>query len=316
MSHPNSLPGLRGLDRASVESILDRAEVLLSVVDGDRSMEEVATERVDPAVVGLLFMEDSTRTRGSFEVAVHRLGHRPVTLVGRGSSASKGESLLDTAANLAAMGIDALVVRTGLSGGVACLAEALPLPVLNAGDGRHEHPTQGLLDASTLRASLGDLQGRRVAIVGDILNSRVARSGIHVLATLGAQIVLVGPPSLVPWRLVDVVPGARIEVSHDLDAVLEAVDAVMMLRIQRERDAGGSVASDYRNAFGMTEDRASRLAAGVPILHPGPVNRGVELDDGVLEDKSRSKVLDQVRRGVAVRMAILERALMRPGSRD
>lgn len=306
MSHPESLLGLRGLDRASVESILDRAEALLSVVDGRETM-----DRVDPAVVGLLFMEDSTRTRGSFEVAVHRLGHRPVTLVGKGSSASKGESLLDTAANLVAMGIDALVVRTELSGGVACLAEKLSIPILNAGDGRHEHPTQGLLDVSTLRASLGDLQGRRVAIVGDILNSRVARSGIHALAALGAHILLVGPPSLVPWRLadMDVAGDARLEVSHDLDAVLDGVDAIMLLRIQRERDAGRSVASDYRTAYGLTVDRASKLPAGVPVLHPGPVNRGVELDDGVLDDQSRSLVLDQVRRGVAVRMAILERAL-------
>ena len=306
MSHPGSLLGLRGLDRSTVESLLDRAEDLLPIVDGDRPM-----DTVDPAVVGLLFMEDSTRTRGSFEVAVHRLGHRPVTLTGKGSSASKGESLLDTAANLVAMGIDVLVVRTSLSGGVAHLSKTLPIPILNAGDGRHEHPTQGLLDASTLRASMGELQGRRVAIVGDILNSRVARSGIQVLATLGAHILLVGPPALVPWRLADIdVPrGANIEISHDLDAVLDGVDAVMVLRIQRERDAGRSVAPDYRNAYGLTASRASRLPAAVPILHPGPVNRGVELDEAVLEDKNRSLVLKQVRRGVAVRMAVIERAL-------
>ena len=313
MSHPGSLLGLRGLDRSTVESLLDRAEDLLPIVDGDRPM-----DTVDPAVVGLLFMEDSTRTRGSFEVAVHRLGHRPVTLTGKGSSASKGESLLDTAANLVAMGIDVLVVRTSLSSGVAHLSKTLPIPILNAGDGRHEHPTQGLLDASTLRASIGDLQGRRVAIVGDILNSRVARSGIQVLATLGAHILLVGPPALVPWRLADIdVPrGANIEISHDLDAVLDGVDAVMVLRIQRERDAGRSVAPDYRNAYGLTASRASRLPAAVPILHPGPVNRGVELDDAVLEDKNRSLVLKQVRRGVAVRMAVIERALADRGVRD
>ena len=313
MSHPGSLLGLRGLDRSTVESLLDRAEDLLPIVDGDRPM-----DTVDPAVVGLLFMEDSTRTRGSFEVAVHRLGHRPVTLTGKGSSASKGESLLDTAANLVAMGIDVLVVRTSLSGGVSHLSKTLPIPILNAGDGRHEHPTQGLLDASTLRASIGDLQGRRVAIVGDILNSRVARSGIQVLATLGAHILLVGPPALVPWRLADIdVPrGANIEISHDLDAVLDGVDAVMVLRIQRERDAGRSVAPDYRNAYGLTASRASRLPAAVPILHPGPVNRGVELDDAVLEDKNRSLVLKQVRRGVAVRMAVIERALADRGVRD
>lgn len=306
MSHPGSLLGLRDLDRPSIESILDRADALLPVVDGIETAPKVA-----PAVIGLLFMEDSTRTRGSFEVAVDRLGHRPVTLVGAGSSASKGETLLDTAANLVAMGIDALVVRTGLSGGVASVAEHLAVPILNAGDGRHEHPTQGLLDASTLRASFGDLHGRRVAIVGDILNSRVARSNLHVLCALGAQILLVGPPSLVPWRLAEFDPGSesRIEVSHDLDAVLDSVDAVMMLRIQRERDAGQSVASDYRTAFGMTVARASRLRPEVRILHPGPVNRGVELDGAVLDDEDRSLVLEQVRRGVAVRMAILEKAL-------
>ena len=157
-----------------------------------------------------------------------------------------------------------------------------------------------------------------MAIVGDILNSRVARSGIQVLATLGAHILLVGPPALVPWRLADIdVPrGANIEISHDLDAVLDGVDAVMVLRIQRERDAGRSVAPDYRNAYGLTAFRASRLPAAVPILHPGPVNRGVELDDAVLEDKNRSLVLKQVRRGVAVRMAVIERALADRGVRD
>lgn len=306
MRHPGSLLGLRGLDRPSIESILDRADALLPVVDGIQSVPVV-----DPSVVGLLFMEDSTRTRGSFEVAVDRLGHRPVTLVGAGSSASKGETLLDTAANLVAMGIDALVIRTGLSGGVASVAEHLPVPILNAGDGRHEHPTQGLLDASTLRAVFGDLEGCRVAIVGDILNSRVARSNLYALSALGAHILLVGPPSLVPWRLADFDAGVgtRIEISHDLDAVLDSVDAVIMLRIQRERDAGESVASDYRASFGMTVARANRLRPEVKILHPGPVNRGVELDGAVLDDKGRSLVLDQVRRGVAVRMVTLERAL-------
>lgn len=306
MSHPQSLLGLRGIERSMAESILDRADALLPVVDGTDS----APASV-PGVVGLLFMEDSTRTRGSFEVAVHRLGHRPVTLVGTGSSASKGESLLDTASNLASMGMNALVIRTGLSGGVAAVDRHLTIPVVNAGDGRHEHPTQGLLDAATLRSALGDLDGLRVAIVGDILNSRVVRSNLHVLSALGAHIVLVGPPSLVPWRLADfdAGSGSRIEVSHDLDAVLDAVDAVIMLRIQRERDAGCSVASDYRTSYGMTVARASRLRAGVPILHPGPVNRGVELDDAVLDDRSRSLVLDQVRHGVAVRMAVLERSL-------
>lgn len=308
MTSDASLLGLRGLDRAAITSILDRADALLPAVAGAPVAD--AGSRVS-AVVGLVFLEDSTRTRCSFETAVHRLGHRPVVLSGRGSSASKGESLRDTAANLAAMGLDALVVRCSQAGGPRIVREATGLPVVNAGDGRHEHPTQGLLDLSTLRSRLGSLEGRRILIVGDVLNSRVARSNLHGLSTLGAQIVLVGPPSLVPWRLADLAP--NIVVSHDLDAVLETADAVMMLRIQRERDAGRAVAADYRQAFGMTTARAATLPDGVPILHPGPVNRGVELDDGVLDDPTRSLVLDQVRRGVSIRMAVLERALAAAG---
>ena len=164
-----------------------------------------------------------------------------------------------------------------------------------------------MLDLSTLRSRLGSLEGRRIVIVGDVLNSRVARSNVHGLTALGAQILLVGPASLVPWRLADLSPA--VTVAHDLDSVLDSADAVMMLRIQRERDAGRSVAEDYRHAFGMTRDRADRIAPEVPILHPGPVNRGVELDDAVLDDPTRSVVLEQVRRGVAIRIAVLERAL-------
>ena len=308
MSKPGSLLGLRGLGRDHITAILDQAEGLLPLVDGKAG---TASVQSIPAVVGLLFMEDSTRTRGSFETAVHRLGHRPVTLTGGGSSASKGESLLDTAKNLAAMGSQVIVVRTARSGGARHLDEGLDVPVVNAGDGRHEHPTQALLDASTLRARLGSLEGRRIAIVGDVLNSRVARSNIYALQELGAQILLVGPPSLVPWRLADLLSRTdrRIGVAHDFDAILDSVDAVMMLRIQRERDAGRAISSDYRQVFGMTVDRAARLRPEVPVLHPGPVNRGVELDDAVLDHLDRSLVLEQVRRGTAVRMAVLARAL-------
>lgn len=314
MSKPGSLLGLRGLGRDHITAILDQAEGLLPIVDGVDGADgkaRMASVHTNPAVVGLLFMEDSTRTRGSFETAVHRLGHRPVTLTGGGSSASKGESLLDTAKNLAAMGSQVIVVRTSRSGGAGHLDEGLDVPVVNAGDGRHEHPTQALLDASTLRARLGSLEGRRIAIVGDVLNSRVARSNIYALQELGAQIVLVGPPSLVPWRLADLLSTTdrRIGVAHDFDAILDSVDAVMMLRIQRERDAGRAISSDYRQVFGMTVDRAARLRPEVPVLHPGPVNRGVELDDAVLDHLDRSLVLEQVRRGTAVRMAILTRAL-------
>lgn len=311
MSTPGSLLGLRDLGREYITAILDRAEELLPVVDG-QSGPDVAGSL--PAVVGLLFLEDSTRTRGSFEIAVHRLGHRPVTLTGGGSSASKGESLLDTAKNLVAMGSQAIVVRTSRSGGASHLDTDLDVPIINAGDGRHEHPTQALLDASTLRFRLGSLEGKRIAIVGDVLNSRVARSNIYALHALGAQVLLVGPPSLVPWRLADMLSGGDrpILVAHDFDAILDSVDAVMMLRIQRERDAGRAISADYRHAFGMTVDRAARLGTEVPILHPGPVNRGVELDDAVLDRLDRSLVLEQVRRGTAVRMSVLARALAEP----
>ncbi len=305
MTHDSSLLGLRDLDRSTIEAILDRADDWLP------RMEQGGAIPAGRAVVGLMFLEDSTRTRCSFETAVHRLGHAPVVLSGKGSSTSKGESLRDTAANLAAMGMQALVVRCSQSGGSRIVQETTGLPVVNAGDGRHEHPTQALLDLSTLRSRLGSLEGRRIVIVGDVLNSRVARSNVHGLTAMGAQILLVGPASLVPWRLADLSPA--VTVAHDLDAVLESADAVMMLRIQRERDAGRSVAEDYRHAFGMTRDRADRLAPEVPILHPGPVNRGVELDDAVLDDPTRSVVLEQVRRGVAIRIAVLERALAAAG---
>ena len=308
MTHGTSLLGLRDLDRASIEVILDRADFWFDRMSAGAP---IPTPR---AVVGLMFLEDSTRTRCSFEAAVQRLGHAPVVLNGRGSSTSKGESLRDTAANLAAMGMQALVVRCAVSGGPRVVRDATGLPVINAGDGRHEHPTQGLLDLATLRSRLGSLDGRRILIVGDVLNSRVARSNVHGLAAMGAQVLLVGPASLVPWRLADLSPA--VTVAHDLDAVIDTADAVMMLRIQRERDAGRAVAEDYRQAFGLTLARAHRLRSEVPILHPGPVNRGVELDDAVLGDPGRSAVLEQVQRGVAVRMAVLERALAAAGGDD
>ena len=300
-----SLLGLRGMGRAEIESILDRADDLLPVVDGERDLDPVSRT----AVFGLVFLEDSTRTRLSFETAVHRLGHRVISMTTSGSSTSKGETLVDTARNIAAMGVQGLVVRCGRSGGAARIADAIDVPVVNAGDGRHEHPTQGLLDASALRARLGTLEGRRILIVGDIGNSRVARSDTHCLLALGASVTLVGPPGMVPWHFASL--GEQVVVSHELDPVLDRADAVITLRIQRERSSAGIVASDYRQAFGLTAGRSAQLRPDVPILHPGPANRGVEIDDEVLEDPDRSLVLDQVRRGVAVRMAVLERLLTR-----
>jgi aspartate carbamoyltransferase catalytic subunit len=303
-----SMLGLRGVDSKALESILDRADALLPVVRDGVALPDPPRS----AVIGLLFLENSTRTRCSFEVATRRLGHQPIVLTGRGSSLDKGESLVDTAANLAAMGLDALVIRSAIAGGADLVARTIGIPVVNAGDGRHEHPTQALLDVSTLRARLGSLAGKRVLIVGDILNSRVARSNIHALMALGATVVLVGPPPLLPWTFAELGPG--VEVAHDLDGVLGSADAVMMLRIQLERDAGRAVASDYRFAFGLTAERLERLRPDVPILHPGPMNRGVEIDDAAAADIARSSILEQVTRGVAVRMAIIDRALLFPPS--
>ncbi len=291
------------MERTEVEAILDRAEALLPAVDGTRK----ATQIQESAVFGLVFLEDSTRTRLSFETAIHRLGQRAVAMTSTGSSTSKGESLVDTARNVAAMGVQGLVVRCRQSGGAARIADEVDVPVVNAGDGRHEHPTQGLLDAAALRSRLGSLEGRRILIVGDIGNSRVARSDIYSFTALGAAVTLVGPPSMVPWHLASL--GHSIVVSHELDPVLDQADAVVTLRIQRERSSSGTVPSDYREGFGLTKDRCRNLRREVPILHPGPANRGVEIDDGVLEDASRCLVLDQVRHGVAVRMAVLERAM-------
>jgi aspartate carbamoyltransferase catalytic subunit len=230
-----------------------------------------------------------------------------------GSSLSKGETVLATALNLEAMGVDAIVVRSARSGTPHLIAEAVACPVINAGDGRHEHPTQGLLDILTLRRRWGDIAGRTVVIVGDIANSRVARSNLHGLTTLGVDVVLVGPPALVPVSFMKITTGpGLVSIEHDLDKTLSHADAVMMLRIQLERhdaDGGGSVPPDYRRRYGLTVDRAARLAPEVLIMHPGPMNRGVEIDSEVADDPNRSVILEQVANGVAVRMAVLRRAV-------
>jgi aspartate carbamoyltransferase catalytic subunit len=245
-------------------------------------------------------------------VAANRLGATTVDLTVSGSSLSKGETLLDTALNLDAMGVDAIVIRSATSGTPHLVADAVACPVINAGDGRHEHPTQGLLDILTLRRRWGDIAGRTVVIVGDIANSRVARSNLHGLTTLGADVVLVGPPALVPMSFMKITAGpGRVSIEHDLDKTLSHADAVMMLRIQLERhDAGGgSIPPDYRRRYGLTVDRAASLAPEVLIMHPGPMNRGVEIDSEVADDPSRSVIMEQVTNGVAVRMAVLKRAV-------
>ena len=266
-------------------------------------------------VIANLFFEDSTRTRCSFETAVHRLGGQVFNLTPSGSSISKGESLVDTARNIECMGVAAIVVRCAVSGGAKMVADGVKCPVINAGDGRHEHPTQAILDVSTLIEEFGSVEGRIVAIVGDITNSRVARSVTHALSTLGAHVRLVGPPTLVSKSFERITQGpGTVSTISNLDSALDGVDAVMMLRVQFERAAGGAVSSDYRQMFGLTPQRIAKLAPHVIILHPGPMNRGIEIDDRVADDPQRSRILRQVTHGVAARMAVLEMVLSDFGS--
>jgi aspartate carbamoyltransferase catalytic subunit len=300
---------------------LSRAEAV-HILDVAEEMAEVNTREVRklPALRGKtvvnLFFEDSTRTRISFEAAAKRLSADVINFAAKGSSVSKGESLKDTVQTLGAMGIDGIVMRHGASGAPRVLADAdwIDVPVVNAGDGTHEHPTQALLDAFTMRrrlhgaASRGKgLDGVRVAIVGDVLHSRVARSNAWLLRTLGAEVTFVAPPTLLP--AVDRPFGAAVH--HDLDVALaEDPDVVMLLRIQQERmhDAFFPNEREYTRHFGLTAARAASLAERTLIMHPGPMNRGLEIA-GVAADDPRSTVVEQVANGVSVRMAVLYLAL-------
>lgn len=294
---------LEGLDAAALTALLDRAEAFLPIAQRTAPPSDALAGRL----VANLFYEDSTRTRLSFETAAARLGARSLALQGAGSSSSKGESFLDTALNVEALGVDAIVVRSAIAGGAHLLARHVRCPVINAGDGSHEHPTQGLLDCLTVRRALGSIEGRTVAIVGDIANSRVARSAMHALTMLGATVRLVGPPTLLPRSLGSIVQyPERLSISHDLDAILGDLDVIMMLRVQLERAAGGGIGSDYPIQYGLTRDRANRLPPHCIVMHPGPVNRGVEVDDDVADDARRSQILGQVSNGVAIRMAVLQ----------
>ena len=250
-------------------------------------------------IVANLFMENSTRTRCSFSIAVKRLGGGVIDLLGDTSSASKGETLVDTAMNLAAMGVAGIIVRCTTEHGPSEVAEHVGIPIVNAGSGSTGHPSQALLDAVTLTRYFGtdDLEGKHIAIVGDIVHSRVARSNVIGLTKLGARITLVGPEDLLPSDL-------QCELSSDFDAVLPHVSACMMLRVQFERSA--KVGEDYRERFGLTTQRFAQFEGA--IMHPGPMNRGIEIDDCVasIESSPHNLILSQVTSGVAVRMAILE----------
>ncbi len=252
--------------------------------------------------VALMFFENSTRTRLSFETAVRRLGGSSLGFSSGGSSVQKGESLIDTALNIKAMGVHAMVIRHSSSGSPALVAQAVKTSVINAGDGFHEHPTQGLLDAYTLEDRLGDLQGKRVVILGDVLHSRVARSNLHILSRLGAQVTVCGPPTWIP----PISPELKIRTAIHPDEVLRDADAVMTLRIQLERQGLAQIPSlaEYREFWGLTAERIRLLKPGTIILHPGPVNRGVEMDSEVA-DSENSVILDQVQNGIYVRMAVL-----------
>ena len=285
--------------------ILDTAEEMAQV--STRAVKKLPTLRGRTVVN--LFFEDSTRTRTSFEVAEKRLSADVINFSAKGSSVSKGETLKDTALTLQAMGADAVVIRHGASGAPQRLAESdwLHGSVVNAGDGTHEHPTQALLDAFTMRRHLNpglgrDLNGRRITIVGDVLHSRVARSNVHLLHTLGAEVTLVAPPTLVPYGI-ESWPCA---VSYDLDAVLPKSDAVMMLRVQRERmnAAFFPTQREYSLRYGLDAKRAAALPEHAIVMHPGPMVRGMEIASEIA-DSARSTIVEQVTNGVSIRMAVL-----------
>ncbi|MEO7236075.1 MAG: aspartate carbamoyltransferase catalytic subunit [Lapillicoccus sp.] len=299
------------LSRAEVEEILTTAESMHDVQR--REVKKIPTLRGRTIIN--LFFEDSTRTRSSFEIAGKWMSADTINITGKGSSTSKGESLRDTVRTIDAMSVDALVIRHSASGACQQVAGWVDASVINAGDGTHEHPTQALLDAYTLRHRIGDLDGRHVAIVGDLTHSRVFRSNVITLARLGARVTVVAPPTLMPSGIGDWSKTDGFATSWDLDEVLEgqgehgAVDAVMMLRVQRERMSGGffPTAREYTVTYGLTRDRMRRLVAANPdvvVLHPGPMNRGLEIAADVA-DAAQSVVLDQVSAGVAVRMAVL-----------
>jgi aspartate carbamoyltransferase catalytic subunit len=286
------------LTRDDALLILDTAEELASLAD--RPIKKLPTLRGRTVVN--LFFEDSTRTRISFEAAAKRLSADVINFSAKGSSVSKGESLKDTALTLEAMGADGVVIRHGASGAPQRLSNWVRGSVVNAGDGTHEHPTQALLDAYTMRRRLGDLDGRRVTIVGDILHSRVARSNVLLLKTLGAEVTLVAPPTLFPVA----VGSWPCEVSYDFDAVLPKSDVVMMLRIQTERmnAAFFPTVREYSRRYGLDARRMGALPDHALVMHPGPMNRGVEIAADVA-DSPRSTIVEQVANGVTVRMAVL-----------
>ncbi len=284
----------------AAELTKSRIEYLLAVADLLRS-EDKSGILAGKTVVNLFF-ENSTRTRSSFEIATRKLGGAVLNFAASTSSVSKGETLIDTAKTIQAMNPHCLVVRHASAGSPNVLAGALDIPVINAGDGFHEHPTQALLDAFTIREKLGAVSGKRVLIIGDIAHSRVARSNIHVLRKLGAKVMVCAPPTLLPPK----VDTLGVEYAYRPEALLPKADVVMALRIQLERQNKMQIPSvgEYARYWGLNRERVKLMKKGAIIMHPGPINRGVELD-GEVADGPNSVILDQVANGVAVRMAVL-----------
>ena len=294
------LLGIAGLQPHEIMFLLDEAE---QWIDMNR-----AASKHDSRLEGLTqinaFFENSTRTLLSFEIAGKRLGADVVNMAAATSSLKKGETLIDTAVTLNAMRADVIVIRHGASGAVGLIADKVDCPVLNAGDGRHEHPTQALLDALTIRRRRGSVAGQIVAICGDILHSRVARSNILALTSLAAQVRVIAPPTLMPPAIAEL----GVTPFTDFDEGLGGADVVMMLRLQNERMAGGFIPStrEFHALYGLTAERLKRAAPDALVMHPGPMNRGVEITSEVADHPTRSAITEQVEMGVAVRMACLD----------
>ncbi len=294
------LLAIEGLHPPEISHLLDLAESYVLLNRSGKTQRDLLRGRT----LINLFFEDSTRTRTSFELAGKRLGADVINMSVSTSSVNKGETLLDTAATLNAMQCDLLVVRHGQSGAPNLLAKKVEASVINAGDGTHEHPTQALLDALTIKRRKGRIAGLTVAICGDVMHSRVARSNIHLLTTMGCQVHVVGPPTLMPAETSEL----GVTVFHDMKAGLAGADIVMMLRLQRERMTRGQVPSEreYFRFWGLDAEKLAYAKPDALVMHPGPMNRGVEIDSAVADDPVRSVIKEQVEMGVAVRMAVLD----------
>ena len=293
-----NLLGLKDLSKKEINTVLDKAQYYRDGLVEKKNWQDLRGKRIIN-----LFMEPSTRTRVAFELAAKSLAADVISIAEKSSSLTKGESLKDTALNIQALGADAVIIRHSSPGSAQFLSRNIQVPVINAGDGSHEHPSQALLDMFTLRDKLGDINGKKITILGDILFSRVARSNLWGLLKLGAKVTLAGPSTLVPEDFRKF--GAT--VSHNLREALHEADAIMLLRIQHERQSSAHFPSllEYTKMFGLNKETSNYLKKECIILHPGPINRGVEIDSSVADSK-RSVILEQVTNGVAVRMAILQ----------